>query len=150
MPQPPAVQRGCVVVYVDESAPGFRSALAVGPVLTDPGTELSWVPLARPDVTVVEFGAVVDVAPVDAPAPISVTDPAGPVGVLAVALDLLATELIHATRHDSDPCAAHDPLTTFVRAVAPVRAALSLLAESDPDRRTNTTSGTKKAPSAAC
>ena len=133
MPEPAAVRRGCVVVYVDESTAAFRRALAIGAVLTDPGTELSWVPLARPDgtVTAVRFDAVVEVSPADVPAPVSVTDPAGPVGVLAGALDLLATELVR-TAH-RDPSAADGPLTTFVHAVAPVRAALALLAESGPD-----------------
>lgn len=133
MPEHPVVKRGCVVVYVDEDAPAFRRALAIGPVLTDPGTELDWVPLARPDgtVAVIDFGAVVDVSPADAPAPISMKDPAGPVGVLAAALDQLATELMDADRED--PAATHDPLATFARTVAPVQAALALLAEADPD-----------------
>lgn len=133
MSDPSAVQRGSVLIHVDGRAPAFRRALAIGPALADPDTDAPWVPLVRPDGTsdLVEFTSVVDVSPDDAPCPLRVTDPSGPVGVLAAALDRLVTELTVADRERRST--TYDLLDDFVRAVAPVESALCLLAESDPD-----------------
>lgn len=133
MTEPSAVHRGSVLVHVDRRDPAFRRTLAIGPVLTDPGNGLPWVPLVRPDGTadLVEFTSIVDVPPDGAPCPLRVGDPHGPVGVLATALERLVAGLTCVDRDNDD--AISGLLDAFVRAVAPVESALCLLAESDPD-----------------
>jgi hypothetical protein len=136
MTQPPAIRRGSVVIHVDDGEPVFRRAVAIGPVLVDPDTDVAWVALARANgtVTMTDAGSVVDVLPDDAPSPLRFADPHGPVGVLARALDRLAAGLIGAgpdgRRQGST---TPDLLAEFVCSAAPVEQALRLLAESDPD-----------------
>jgi hypothetical protein len=62
------LENGAVVTYFDPSPsaePPFRRAVAVGPEIVDPGTNLRWIPLIRNDLTLdmVMWPLVVDIAP---------------------------------------------------------------------------------------
>ncbi|MCX2955111.1 hypothetical protein [Lentzea sp. NEAU-D7] len=62
------LENGAVVTYFDPSpsgGPPFRRAVAVGPEIVDPVTDLCWIPLMRTDLTLdmVMWPLVVDIAP---------------------------------------------------------------------------------------
>ncbi|SMC81866.1 hypothetical protein SAMN05660733_01853 [Lentzea albidocapillata] len=62
------LENGAVVTYFDPSPsaePPFRRAVAVGPEMVDPGTNLRWIPVIRSDLTLdmVMWPLVVDIAP---------------------------------------------------------------------------------------
>ncbi|MGI5499847.1 hypothetical protein [Lentzea sp. CA-135723] len=61
---------GAVVTYFDDSPTAedvFRRAVAMGPEIVDPGTNLRWIPLIRTDsrIDLVPWATVVDIAPHD-------------------------------------------------------------------------------------
>jgi hypothetical protein len=134
MTQPP-VDRGTIVTYVDQRERVLVRAVVAGPEIVDPGTDTEWIPVVTADrsITMAEVGSIVEFS-TDIPSPISLDDLEGPVTVLSGALHRLAADLVRASCHDAHDDTAHcELLLVFSRAVAPVEAALCLLADADPD-----------------
>ncbi|HEY4457057.1 MAG TPA: hypothetical protein VGN81_22295 [Pseudonocardiaceae bacterium] len=133
MIQPP-VDRGTIVTYVGQRERVLVRAVVAGPGIVDPDTDTEWIPVVTADrsLTMTEIGSIVEFS-AKTPIPIRSADLAGPVAILSGALHRLAAGLVRASRDVADEAARCELLLTFSRAVAPVEAALCLLADANPD-----------------
>jgi hypothetical protein len=133
MTEPPHPYQGNVITYLDTADPEegqFRRAVVVGVGVTDPETDVIWVPVVRPDceLTLIDPGLIV-------PSMTSISDLASgqdrmpsPVDLLAGALSTLACELTDIDEQEPTALrAVRDLLTRFVDTIAPVDEALRAL-----------------------
>ena len=121
---------GTIVTYLDTTegeAGRFRRGVVAGPGVSDPDTDVIWVPIVRPDaeLTLVDPVLIMD--------PESTASPESALDVLAGSLGSLARQL-HELDED-EPLAlrvARNMLERFVREIKPVEDALGMLVDADP------------------
>jgi hypothetical protein len=123
----PCGDAGTVVTYLDMSDPHareLRSGTVAGIGVSDPDTDVVWVPIDRPGLglTLVDPALIM---------PVDGSETA--IGVLAGALAGLAGEL-HELDEDEpfSPAVARIMLARFARVIQPIEAALDMLVDADP------------------
>ena len=124
--------RGAVVTYIDRETSTrtvFRRAVALGPELTDPNTDDTWIPVVRSDheTVLVDPTVVVDVRP----AGCDVDERPAAAEVVEVTRRALGTA-IRELDAGGGPESVQILLADFVAAISPVQRTLEVLGDMEP------------------